>query len=164
MPIPTSALTTNCTLERCTRRRTSSATAAPTLTARASRSSRVVSQTTVNMSVGTAASSMPRRPPRALASWARTSASTVVTEASWSFMGSSLTTARSWEQLVARVVQDAGALVGADPALDLDRAARLDAGDPAPAEPDHGDDAGAVVELGLEHRYAGPGAQGDGPQ
>src|SRR3954449_5152780 len=79
-------------------------------------------------------------------------------------MGKSLTTGRSREQLVAGVVEDAGALVGADPSLDLDRAAGLDAGDPAPAEPDDGDDACAVVELGLEDRHAGPRAQGDGPQ
>ena len=41
----------------------------------------MVSHTIVNSSVGTAASTMPRRPPSALLSWARTTASTVSTEA-----------------------------------------------------------------------------------
>ena len=68
------------------------------------------------------------------------------------------------DQLVARVVHDPDAVVDADPALDLDRPAGLDPGDPAPAQPDHGDHAGAVVELGLEGRHAAARAQGDGAQ
>ena len=40
----------------------------------------IVSQVTVNRMVGTAASAMPRRPPSALASWPRTTASTVSVE------------------------------------------------------------------------------------
>ena len=76
MPMPTSALTTNCTDERCTRRTTSSTTAAEIDTAKAVRSSLVVSQRTVKRIVGTAASIIPRRPPSAVESCCRTTAST----------------------------------------------------------------------------------------
>ena len=55
-------------------------------------------------------------------------------------------------------------IAGIDPALHLDGPAGLDPGDPAPAQPDHGDHAGTVVELGLQGRYAGPRAQRDGAQ
>ena len=77
MPMPNSAFITNWIDERCTSRIASSSSAAPMLTASASRSSRVVSHSTVNAIVGTAASSIPRRPPRAVASCLRTTSSTV---------------------------------------------------------------------------------------
>ena len=98
MPIPNSALTTNWTVDRCTSRTTSSTSAAATLTPIATGSSRVVSQNTVNSAVGTAASIMPRRPPSAFASWARTTASTVSTDAlgcSWLWSGWLTGSARS---------------------------------------------------------------------
>ncbi len=69
IPMPKIAFTTNWTDERCRIRTTSNSTATATLTSSAVRSSRVVSQVTVNSTVGTAASTMPRRPPSAFDSW-----------------------------------------------------------------------------------------------
>jgi hypothetical protein len=91
IPMPTRAFTTNCTVLRWTRRTTSSRTAAATLTPSASWSSRVESHTIVNSSVGTAASIMPRRPPSALLSWARTTDSTVSTDGAGASVVGSLT-------------------------------------------------------------------------
>ena len=62
-------------------RSTSSTNAAETLIASARLSSRVVSHKIVNTRVGTAASTMPRRPPSAWESCRRTTSSTVSTEA-----------------------------------------------------------------------------------
>ncbi len=149
MPIPTRAFTTNCTDERCTSRTTSSTTAAATLTMSAVRRSFVVSHRTVKMIVGTAASIMPRRPPRALESWLRTTASTVSTDASELSAHEAVT-----DQLVARVVHEPVPVGDADPSLDLDPAAGRDPGDPPTAEPDDRDHAGAVVQLRLESGYA----------
>ena len=68
---------------------------------------------TVKISVGTAASTMPRRPPSAVASWRRTTASTVSTRRPG---GCSAGVGRHG-QLVAGVVHDADAVLDADPAL-----------------------------------------------
>ncbi len=81
--MPKIAFSTNWTDERWTTRTTSSATATARLASSAILSSRVLSQVTVNRTVGTAASTMPRRPPSAFDSWPRTTDSTVSTEASF---------------------------------------------------------------------------------
>src|SRR3954447_1903110 len=53
-------------------------------------------------------------------------------------------------ELVPGVVDDPLAVEGGEPATGGQRAAGLDAGDPAAAEPDQGDRPGAVEELGLQ--------------
>src|SRR4051812_30799909 len=53
-------------------------------------------------------------------------------------------------ELVPGVVDDPLAVEGGEPATGGERAAGLDAGDPAAAEPDQGDRPGAVEELGLQ--------------
>ncbi len=79
IPIPNSAFKTNCTLERWISLSANITKAAVRLTIRASCISLVINHVIVNSSVGTAASIIPRRPPKALASDCLTTASTVST-------------------------------------------------------------------------------------
>src|SRR3954454_8895017 len=153
MAIPTRLFSTNSTEERCTSRATSSTSAAATLTTRPSRRSRVETKAMVNSRVGTAASSMPRRPPRAWESRLRTTSSTVPVPTGVA-VGTRLL------QLVAGVEHHPRLVLHADPADDLDRASRLDAGDPPTTQPDEGDQARAVVQLGLERGHSATGPEG----
>src|SRR4051794_4037351 len=162
--MPTSALTTNLTVERCTRRTASSATATTTLALRATVRLRVVSQSTVKTRVGTAASIIPRRPPSAWPSCWRTNDSTVSVVGApvwWAGTAGSWVIGRSRQQLVTRVVDDPVATVPADPALDLQRPAGRDGRDLAAPEPDQHQGVGAVEQLGLEGRHPAPGPERD---
>src|SRR5262245_52751500 len=171
MPMPTRLLNTNWTVWRWAIRTMTIRAARPTLIASASCSSRVVSQRIVNATVGTAPSIIPRTPPSALASWARTSCSTVAYSAAmrvWAAEGLLASVTRSHSlslgQLVSRVVQDPDVVDAAESAVDGDLVARIHPGDPAPAEPDQGHRARTVVELGLERGDSAPGPQRHGLQ
>ena len=124
--MPTSALRTNCTVERCTSRTTSSTRAAATLTTRAVGRSWVVIQSTVKTMRGDRGLDHARGGRRApWTSWARTTCSTVSTSAvAGSRRSSRCCSVGHRQQLVARVEHEPGAVVRADPAGDPHRPAR----------------------------------------
>src|SRR5215204_2418265 len=153
MPIPTRALTTNCTVERWTSRTRSRATVAVTLMMSDRRRSWETIHDVVKRTVGTALSMMPRRPPSALASCDLTTCSTVSCGV--------VTGLISRLEFVARVVDDSVARPHPDAPERLEPAAGGDTFDLAAAEPDERDTVRAVVELGFERRHAGDGSKRD---
>ena len=120
MPIPNSALKTNCTVERCTSRDDErDADADATLTISASRRSLVVSQTIVKSRPGIAASTHPAPAAERLGQLGAHHRLDGLDRAGVGFCVDRLDGVGlgSWDQLVARVVHDPDAVVGADPAL-----------------------------------------------
>src|SRR5680860_1841767 len=134
-------------------------TAAEPLTTSASRRFCMVMKVSVKMMVGTAASSMPRLPPRARASWARTTASTVSVPTRVDAVMPGCDT-DSGPQFVTRVEHDWHLFLHADPAFDHERAPWLDPRDAAAAQPDQGDVRGPDVQLSLKRRYAAARSKG----
>src|SRR3954452_21562354 len=179
MPTANSPLTACCTLSRRTSRSTNTTSAAPSAAQTpVRRPPRELA--TMKAIVGRVASTMPRQPPSCSSTrWrsnprgapdcapspsgavdadpsarspgALIAASPVISVAGASpraLSTSSEGSARA--ELVPGVVDDPLAVEGGEPATGGERAAGLDAGDPAAAEPDQGDRPGAVEELGLQ--------------
>src|SRR4051812_9975857 len=121
--------------------------------------------TATNTTAGRPLSTRPRLPPSCSTSAGPSGCSPeMVRSSSIGSAASSGGSATGSAQLVRRVVDRRAAVLVGQPTTRDQGAAGLDAADPPTPQPDQRDGAGAVVQLGLERRYAGARAEHHGPQ